>query len=45
MVRRRILITGARDFAIGMSAVGGTLNNYYGEDMTLQIVAAGNMGA
>ena len=41
----RILYEGGRAYAAGMSAVGGTLSNYYGPAMTLEIVAAGNMGA
>ncbi len=32
-------------YVVGIGAVGATLNNYYGEEMTIQIIAAGNMTA
>jgi len=32
-------------FVVGIEAVGATLSNYYGEAMTIEIVAAGNMAA
>ena len=41
----KMILSGGQAFETGMSAVGGTLSNYYGTDMTLEIVAAGNMTA
>ena len=37
------MANGVQAYVSGMSAIGGTLSNYYGQDMTLEIVAAGNM--
>lgn len=38
-------LDGISGYMAAMSYVGGTLNNYYGQETTLDIVAAGNMGA
>ena len=35
----------AKGLYAGISAGGATLRNYYGDEMTLEIFAAGNMGA
>jgi len=32
-------------YVSAISAAGATLSNYYGSDMTIQIIAAGNMTA
>ncbi len=41
----KFTVEGFRDYMTAMSYVGGRLNNYYGPETTLEIIAAGNMGA